>query len=123
MIVAMSPLHRTEASVCRQSCTAAQRGVILRLEKKDSLPMSTNRPTAPATSPWTSNPDFLPVDRRGRRRVSSIIGLNMIHSSGPMSRGFVSPVCSRSGRNFQSGRRSMDSYQRAGGLVFCPFKG
>jgi hypothetical protein len=31
------------------SFTAAQRGVILRLAKKDSLPMSTNRPTASAT--------------------------------------------------------------------------
>jgi hypothetical protein len=86
----VSPLGRltdTEPSVCRTASTAAQRGVILRLEKKDSLPMSTKSPTAPATgaalvslNASVSVPLTVAV-----RRVSSMSSLSVIHSSGPMS--------------------------------------
>jgi hypothetical protein len=61
--------------------------VILRLEKKDSLPMSTNRPTAPATGAAlvsfnvrVSVPSTVAVSR-----VWSMSSVSVIHSSGPMS--------------------------------------
>jgi hypothetical protein len=67
--------------------STAQVGVTLRSEKKDSLPMSTNRPMLPA-----AGADLVSVSLSASvpltaavRRVPSMSILRLVHSSGPMS--------------------------------------